>query len=294
MSDVGRRFAYRERARSPGEPVRPVEVVKEGPPRSNKVKVRRLDGEYEGLEEWIPKVRLVVPWEEAEALLEDERRMFEALDATGDVYDTVPYKAVQMVFFALPPGEGSDGVFFGHKAIESELLNIEDLDAAQKRLGLSAEELLAEPHSYVDRFGEYKAPFEVAIKVAKHCCRTFTQDVLRHVQAEEDALKDAVVSGYYTFPDRRYRSWRDKDGFEILRTRAEEWLAEQKPIFALIREWCGEEAVEEFDRVLALREEVDRLRALVEDTVRWLRFSGHPVKAALLAKELNKTSEPEQ
>jgi hypothetical protein len=220
--------------------------------------------------------------------------MFEALDATGDVYDTVPYKAVQMVFFALPPGEGSDGVFFGHKAIESELLNIEDLDAAQKRLGLSAEELLAEPHSYIDRFGEYKAPFEVAIKVAKHCCRTFTQNVLRYVQAEEDALKDEVVSGYYTFPDRRYRSWKDKDGFEILRTRAEEWLAEQEPIFALVREWCGEEALEEFDQVLALREEVDRLRELVEDTVRWLRFSGHPVKAALLAKELNKISESER
>lgn len=55
MSDVGRRFAYRERARSPGEPVRPVEVVKEGPPRSNKAKVRRLDGEYEGLGERVPK-----------------------------------------------------------------------------------------------------------------------------------------------------------------------------------------------------------------------------------------------
>ena len=94
MSDVGRRFAYRERARSPGEPVRPVEVVREGPPRSNKAKVRRLDGEYEGLEEWIPKVRLIAPWEEVEALLEDERRMFEALDASGDVYDTVPYKAI--------------------------------------------------------------------------------------------------------------------------------------------------------------------------------------------------------
>ena len=88
---------------------------------------------------------------EAQAHLEGERRMFEALDATGDVCDTVPYKAVRMVFFALPPGEGSDGVFFGRKAIESELLNIEDLDAAQKRIGLSAEELLAEPHSYVDR-----------------------------------------------------------------------------------------------------------------------------------------------
>jgi len=103
MSDVGRHFAYRERARSPGEPVRPVEVVKEGPSRSNKAKVRWLNGEYEGLEEWIPKVRLVAPWEEAEALLEDERRMFEALDATGEVYGTVPYKAVRTVFFSLPP-----------------------------------------------------------------------------------------------------------------------------------------------------------------------------------------------
>jgi hypothetical protein len=289
MSDVGRRFAYRERARSPGEPVRPVEVVKEGPPRSNKAKVRRLDGEYEGLEEWVPKGRLIAPWEEVEALLEDERRMFGALDATGDVYDTLPYKAVRTVFFALPPGEGGDDVFFGHKVIESELLNIEDLDAVERRLGLPAQELLAEPHSYVDRYGEYKAPFEVAVKVAKHCCRTFTQDILRYVQAEEDALKEAVVSGYYTFPDRRYRSWRDKDGFEILRTRAEEWLAEQKPIFALIREWCGEGAVDEFRQVLELREEVDRLRDLLTDTVRWLRDAGHPVKAALLQKQINRS-----
>src|SRR3712207_9314793 len=97
MSDSGRRFAYRERPRSPGEPVRPVEVIKEGPPRSQKVKVRWLDGEYEGLEEWVPKVRLVVPWEEAKLLLEDERRMFEALDASGDTYETVPFKAVKMV-----------------------------------------------------------------------------------------------------------------------------------------------------------------------------------------------------
>ena len=49
------------------------------------MKVRRLDGEYEGLEEWVPKVRLVVPWDEQEALLEDERRMFAALEASGDV-----------------------------------------------------------------------------------------------------------------------------------------------------------------------------------------------------------------
>ncbi len=38
-------------------------------------------------------------------------------------------------------------------SIEQELLVIEDLHAASVTLGLSAEELLAEPHSYVDRFG---------------------------------------------------------------------------------------------------------------------------------------------
>jgi hypothetical protein len=64
-------------------------------------------------------------------------------------------------------------------------------------------------------------------------------------------------------------------------------LAEERPVFALIREWCGEGAVEEFDHVLALRGEVDRLRILLEDPIRWLRDSGHPVKAALLAKDLD-------
>jgi hypothetical protein len=61
MTSVGKRFAYRETRFSYGEPVRPVEVVKEGPPRSQKVRIRWLDCEYEGLEEWVPKGRLVAP-----------------------------------------------------------------------------------------------------------------------------------------------------------------------------------------------------------------------------------------
>jgi hypothetical protein len=42
--------------------------------------------------------------------------------------------------------------------------------------------------------------------------------------------------------------------------------------------------------VLELREEVDRLRWLVEDTALWLRHSGYPVKAALGLKELDRQS----
>ena len=98
MMEEGRYFVYREKAHTPGDSVRPCELVKEGPPRSQKTKVRWLDGEYEGFEEWVPKVRLVVLWEEKEALPEDERRMFAALEASGDVYGTTTYRAVERVF----------------------------------------------------------------------------------------------------------------------------------------------------------------------------------------------------
>ena len=51
--------------------------------------------------------------------MEDERRMFEALDATGDVYDTVPYKAVQKAMLALQMvnEEFCDGLYVHRKTL---------------------------------------------------------------------------------------------------------------------------------------------------------------------------------
>lgn len=102
-----------------------------------------LDGEYESFEEWVPKVRLVVPWEAKEALLEDERRMLVALEASGAVYGTATYGAVETVFFAVPQ-EISAEVLLGLRAAERELLSIDDLEAAATRLGLDAKALLSE------------------------------------------------------------------------------------------------------------------------------------------------------
>jgi sulfopropanediol 3-dehydrogenase len=118
MTRVGRRFAYREHAHTPGDPVRPVEIVKEGPPRSQKLKVRMLDGEYAGLEQWIPQVRLIAPWVDAGAVLEDERRMLDALDASkethGDAYGTVAKVAgVKRVVAIAAPRRGQDGKPYG-------------------------------------------------------------------------------------------------------------------------------------------------------------------------------------
>ena len=70
-------------------------------------------------------------------------------------------------------------------------------------------------------------------------------------------------------------------------------MRELAPVYALIREWCGQEGSEEFDQVLALREEVDRLRNLVQETAWWLKHNGHPVKAGLLRKELGRIKKTE-
>lgn len=284
MTEVGRRFAYREKAHTHGSPVRPVELVKDGPPRSQKVKVRWLDGEYEGLEEWVPKVRLVVPWDEKEALLEDERRMFAALEASGAVYGSTTYRAVETVFFAVPQEAGAE-VLLGLRAAERELLSIDDIEPASTRLGLDAEALLSEPHSYVDRFGEYRSPFGVAVKVAKRCCENFSRKVLRYLQAEEQKLRQELVLGNLDVS----RSWWTDN--EAYRERAEARLEELGPIFAIVRGWCGQEAMEEVREMISLRREVDRLQGIVEDLASWLKNAGHPQKAAQIRKQLGRTNE---
>ncbi len=290
MSTIGNRFAYRERVRAYGEPVRPVEVTKEGPPRSNKARVRWLDGEYEGLEEWVPKMRLLAPWEEAEALLEDERRMLAAVAVSEDEgSDEVKWEAVGEVFGMMSRvSDPSEEVILGYKAVEEDLLVIQNLDAAARRLGLDKEEMLDELYAFVDRSGWYKAPFRTAIKVAKHCCRRFPHEVLGRIKKDEDKLRQELVSGNLVPPD----SWWVDSARH--REHAEERLRELEPIHALIREWCGQEASEEFDQVQALREEVDRLRNLVQETAWWLKHNGHPVKAGLLRKELGRIAEADE
>jgi hypothetical protein len=264
--------------------VRSVELVKEGPPRSQKVKVRWLDGDYEDLEEWVPRVRLVVPWDEKEALLEDERRMFVALEASGDVYGTATYRAVETVYFAIPQEAGAE-VWFGLKAAERTLLSIDDLDAVATRLGLDAEALLDEQCSYVDRFGEYKASFGVAVKVAKHCCERFSREVLRYLRAEEEEVRRELISGNFEVSS---SWWTDN---EVFRERAEAGLKELRPIFAIVRGWCGQEAAEEFHEVIALRQEVDGLQGVVKNLAKWLKDAGHPQKAALVLKDMGSTHE---
>lgn len=43
--------------------------------------------------------------------------------------------------------------------------------------------------------------------------------------------------------------------------------------------------------MIALCQEVDRLQGVDKDLARWLKDAGHPLKAALLLKELDRSDE---
>lgn len=274
---VGQKWGYRAPPVRWGDALRPVEIVKEGPARSNKVRIRWLDGEYEGLEQWVLKRRLEVRWDEADEFLDEERRTLAAIQASEDATGTLKRKAVEQVFRALSSGVP---VLLGCGGGEQNLLEIENADDGARLLGMRLDELLSEPHAFIAKDGSYKAPFAVAERVALHCCRRFARDILHRINTNEAAWRQSLVTGYYDPPDGR-------EGLHVDRDKVRAALAEDEPALALVREWCGAEAAQEYDELQDLRAEVVRLRRLVEGAAGWIKEQVNPQKAAHILKQLN-------
>jgi hypothetical protein len=111
------------------------------------------------------------------------------------------------------------------------------------------------------------------------------REVLRHLREEEEELRQELVSGNCDVS----RSWSTDN--EAYREWAEARLEELGPVFTIVRNWCGQEAAEEFREVIALRQEVDCLQGIIKDLASWLKNAGHPQKAALVRKQLGRTDE---
>lgn len=116
--------------------------------------------------------------------------------------------------------------------------------------------------------------------MTKAGCQVFASHVLQSIHEGEAAIQDAIIHGYYLHP----RS--SREGFSITREKAEDWLREEGPLFSLVREWCGQGAISQFDELRQLGDEVTRLRVLVEKTAQWIRDSGSPVKVSFVLIEL--------
>jgi hypothetical protein len=188
---VGEHWGYREKARTLGQPLRPVEVLQLGPPRSRKVRVRWLDGEYEGLDQWVPGVRLVVPWEEAADLVRDEDQLLGLRALQPDPPGKAMADAVSTVWFAT----AEENVLFDvrdRRPLELTVVHVEDRDDAIEPL---IDDLLGSPGAYVDSAGDLHVGQVAAIQVAVHLARRWPERVLAYAEREVERLRVAVRTG---------------------------------------------------------------------------------------------------
>ena len=268
--ELGQQYAYRESRTCYGAPVTPVEVIKIEPRIKGRVRVVHLEGDYSGLKEWVPKQRLLVPWSEADALCADERRALAAADISYCTEQTALKDAVDWVFSGVCQVSRREYVVIGWTGLYNGLLRIRDLDEAVHALSLDRDKLLAEPGAFIDRHGEYVAPFSTAVWLAQDFCRRFPVQILSHVREKEEDCCQQIAQSSDTCRVRFYK----------------EELELQRQANALIRQWCHEVAWNEVDERIVLRDEILYLRNLLESAIRTMESKRLKAEAASLRKEL--------
>lgn len=266
--ELGQQYAYRESRTCYGAPVTPVEVIKIEPRIKGRVRVVHLEGDYSGLKEWVPKQRLLVPWSEADVFCADERRALVAAGISCCTEETILKDAVDWVFSGVYHVCGNEYAFTGWSGLYNGLLCICDFDEAASELGLDRDKLLSEPGAFIDRNGQYVAPFSTAVWLAQDFCMHFPAQIASYARHQEADCCQKIAKA----PD-DHRFY-------------EEQLALQRQANALIRQWCPEADWDEVDERLILREEVRRLRGLLESAIQTMESRRLKTEAALLRKEL--------
>jgi hypothetical protein len=230
----GRRYAVREEPRQGGPLVKAHFV---GPARSGKAKVRWLEGEREGLEEWLSTRCLICPWGERKAFVRDEERAA-AIRAASEEIDAVVEEAISAVM----ESTGESGGFMREWSDPPE--RVRRLWARARLDG----DPLEEPLAYVDRRGWAHLSAATALRWANAFAAAEPQTVGLYIEEEERKL---LAEG-----------WQPGDRF------AHQFLRERRPAFALVRDWAAQP-----ERDL-LRKEVERLQGLIHQAVADLERAG--------------------
>ena len=258
---VGETWAYRERSSDPNCPFVEAEIVQFGPAGSQKVRVRWHGGEYPGLEEWVTRGRLCVEWEHAKAWLRDERLLEVVRVASLDELDSVEHEAAQLVLSVHPI---PDGILPGYGRVDGANVEVRPWPSALADLDVDVDELLAAPDAFVDRHGVYHAPWPVTLQLAHAVIAKYADRVLAEVAKDEGELQDRATRGW-SFDTGRGK---DQRSVWIPPELCVEELEKRRPMFGLVRSWCGVEASEQFDRNVGLAAEVARLRGLAAEVAR--------------------------
>lgn len=255
----GETWGYRV-GRKVGIPLTPVDVLDLSQKR--RVVIRHLSGSSFGETEVVPLQRLVVPWDEAGAFMEDERRLLAIYDTPwGDhgeleleAVRTIAYGAFDYPVYMISPGYGQE---------PPGIISSPDPEALASAVGMTMDELLALPNAFIDRTGRYTAPFMAAVEITKRYCQHDPRNVLEGTHLLEEQLETIASTAYLPF------------GMPVSHDYAADNLRRLRPALDLLRSWCGAEAMEEWDEIASLRAEIDRLQELIEEIAYQIDQAGH-------------------
>ena len=271
--NVGEEWAYRERANANPTPVRVTKVGMASPPR---VKIRFLDDTFEGREEWVPPSRLKVLWADLDRWRAREDRWDAVAVPSVGVDGTPELWAAETVFEVVA---GEDVLSMGYRE-HAGVLCISDASKAADVLGTDPSNFLADELAFVDEDGTIVVPWNITVVLARDAAPKHADAVLREIaKSERKAAHDAIYGDL--IGTRRAKPW------YVSPKVCAEVDARQVPTYALLRQWCGgDDAVDRFNELAALRVEVLRFGQLLERAISALEEAGLSKIAASLKREL--------
>lgn len=264
--EVGEHWGYRARGIVP---LVEVEVHRIGTQKPARVLVRFVSSDFEGREEWVPPVRLKVPWAEAPAFAEREAR-WDAVDTHPNLRNSPEEYGLDVVF-----REIIDEALASPAYRTPGVTQISDVAGLARFLQIKEELLRAESVSF-EEDGRLIVPWATTELIVRHACQLNPDPILRYVDKEEDEAQQEATHGHTIRSNRRDTGW------FITPEQSAAWDAEEpygRATRDLLRDWCGTPAVERRDELKALREEVVRLDGLVTEAIRVLRDTGLKAKA---------------
>lgn len=253
--EVGKVYGVREgRASLADRPVHKVKVIAKLEERK-RPKVRYLEGEREGLEEFVRTSQFLAKWADVKRVLRDEAKLEKLRSANDAIVNDVVWEAISAVIFST----GDDVIVPMESPHRIEIPTCET-ERIEERFKL---EPLASSHgaAFVDRKGMLHLPFEVAESVAKHIASREPEAVLLYIQQHEDEL---LAAGYQ--PGMRHRH---------------SLLRDYQPAYALARQWAGFQG-----EVELLTRELERLRGILIQTAWTLKQNGADSEARRLERAL--------
>lgn len=264
---AGAHWAYRE-GRALGTPATKVQLVMWVPAKppsrkSPQVKIRHLEGDLAGMEEFVPPVRLVCPWKAWPRLLRAEQAEVALQESLVDAdLDKALIGAANAAFGA----SGEDIYledFRGYVRNES----VEALERVARRAGWSSERApwRQRPNFVGIGGGAY---------VAHHHLIELARDFATHEPDAVTLYVDAEEAKY------RERGFRGERFFHDL-------LLEQGPAHSIVRDWAGTTSR------TSLAKEVQDLRALLYEALNALRKAGATKEADAIERRFNRHTAPD-